>query len=229
MKAVVGILFIILTMVAGPSYAAKKMYRFNVDGEVVIKDYVPPEYSHLGYDVLNSQGMVISHVDRALTKEELEAKRAADERAEQRQQAIAERKEQDHRLLRLYASPDDVERARLRRAEEIDSYIGLQRRRIGDLNLKLERAEAQAANTERQGKEVPSDMRLEIAQLQSAIKEAQNTIKERQQTMIGITQEYADEYDRLRVLQVYPVGTLEEEVDYDKVDQILAEKQKSAE
>ena len=222
MKAVVGVLAFVLAIAATPSYAAKKMYRFNVNGDVIIKDYVPAEYSHLAYDILNSRGMVIGHVDRAPTDEELQAKRAAEAREQARQQATAERKEEDMRLLRLYASPNDVERARQRRADEVSSYIGLQRRRITELEEKLSRAETQAANIERKGQEVPADLREEIAVLQGAIRDSQNTIKDRQQEMIRITQEYASEFERLRVLQIYPPGTLERDVDYDRVDKALA-------
>tara|TARA_Y100000590_G_scaffold250478_2_gene281381 strand:+ start:11706 stop:12377 length:672 start_codon:yes stop_codon:yes gene_type:complete len=221
MRAVVGIVAISLALVAGPGYA-KKMYRFKVDGAVIIKDYVPSEYSHLGYDVLNSKGMVIDRVERAPTPEELKEKRAQEARAEARRQAMEKRKEEDRRLLRLYASPEDVERARQRRVEEVNSYIGLQRRRITELQEKLERSEGQAANIERKGREVPADLRLEIAQLQAAIRDAQNTIKDRQEEMIKITQEYASEYERIRVLQVYPPGTLDSEVDYERVDQAFS-------
>lgn len=220
MKAVVG-LFVVAGLIcaAGPSYAAKKMYRFEVDGQVIIKDYVPAEYVHLGYDILNHQGMVIGHVDRAPTAEELARKKAAEAARQARKDAIEQQKQADMNLLRLYAAPEDVERARQRKADEVDSYIQLQRRRIADLQAKLEKSQGQAANIERRGRDVPADMRLEIVELQNAIRDSEKNIDDRQQEIITATREFADQYERVRILQVYPPGTLDADVDLDKVDQ----------
>ena len=123
--------------------------------------------------------------------------------------------------MRLYAKPSDVERARQRKADEIDSYIQLQRRRIVDLEQKLEKSQAQAANIERRGQEVPADMRLEIVQLQNGIRDSEGNIKARQQEMKDSTRDFAEQYERVRILQVYPAGTLDADVDLDKVDREL--------
>lgn len=227
MKAVVGLLVAAGLLVSAQAYA-NKLYRFNIDGQVIIKDYVPAEYSHLGYDVLNKQGMVIRKVDPAPTAEELAMRKAEEAAKKAREDAIAERRQQDMNLLRLYAKPKDVERARQRKADEIESYVQLQRRRITDLEEKLQKAEGQAANVERRGQEVPADMRLEIVQLQNAIRDSEDNIRIRQDELSEITRQYADQYERVRILQVYPAGTLDENVDLDKVDQELAAREAAA-
>ena len=72
------LLMVLLSGVLLASHAqARQLYRFTVDGAVVLKDHVPAEYSHLGYQVLNSQGMVV-RTEPAPTKEELEQRRAAE-------------------------------------------------------------------------------------------------------------------------------------------------------
>ncbi len=215
-------LLITLTVLAATGLVhAQSLYRFKVEGRVVLKDHIPAEYSHLGYDVLNSQGMVVKVVPPAPTAEELAQRRAEEAAKKARQEAIAEQRRLDLDLLRLYAKPTDVERARQRKADEIDSYIQLQRRRIADLEQKLEKAQQQAANFERRGQDVPSDLRLEVVQLQNGIRDSDNNIRQRQQEMTEVTRDFAIQYERVRVLQVYPAGTLDEDVDLDRVDQVL--------
>lgn len=200
---------------------AQSLYRFKVEGRVVLKDHVPPEYSHLGYEILNNQGMVVKVVPPAPTAEELAQRRAEEAAKKARQDAIAAQRASDQDLLRLYARPSDVERSRKRKADEIESYMQLQRRRIADLEQKLEKAQQQAANFERRGQEVPPDLRLEVVQLQNGIRDSENNIRQRQQELEDSTREFAVQYERVRVLQVYPPGTLDEDVDLDRVDQIL--------
>lgn len=228
MKAVVALTAVLGLIMASPSYA-NKLYRFNVDGQVVIKDYVPPEYVKLGYDVLNSQGMVIRQVPPAPTAAELAQRKAEEAAKKARQDAITQQRDNDMNLLRLYAKPADVERARQRKADEVESYVQLERRRITDLQDKLQKVEGQAANIERRGQEVPADMRLEIVQLQNGIRDSENNINTRQAEMAEITRQFADQYERVRILQVYQPGTLDDEVDLDKVDQVLAERAQKAE
>ncbi|GGY57065.1 hypothetical protein GCM10011297_32250 [Bacterioplanes sanyensis] len=212
-----------LTLVMACSSYAGKLYRFQVDGRTIVKDHVPSEYSHLGYEVLNSRGMVIEYVERAPTPEELQARKEAEARQEARKQAISERRAKDLELLRLYAKPEDVERARQRRVDELEAFVSLERRRITDLEEKLNAAQGRAANVERVGGEVPADMRLEVVSLQNRIDDIRKTIDSRRQEMIENTKQYAEQYERMRVLQVYKPGTLDDEVDYDRVDQALGD------
>lgn len=64
-------------------------------------------------------------------------------------------------------------------------------------------------------------MRLEIVQLQNGIRDSEGNIKARQQEMKESTRDFAEQYERVRILQVYPAGTLDDDVDLDKVDREL--------
>jgi hypothetical protein len=195
-------------------YAAK-LYRFKVDGHVIMKDHVPPEYAQMGYEVLNDQGLVVKRVQRAATPEELAAKEAKEAIKSARIERIRVRREADQGLLRIYSKPEDVERARKRKVDNINGYIGLQQRRITDLTEKLEKAQARAANYERSGQEIPVDMRLEIAQLQNQIRESHSNIKIRNTEKVESTKVYAEEYSRMLLLLKYPPGTLESDIPLD--------------
>ena len=209
MRLVTGAL--ILALLSPVAFAAK-VYRFNIDNQLIIKDHIPAEYAQLGYDILNSQGMLIKRVQPAPTPEELVQIAAQQAITEARLERIRIRREADQALLRVYSKPADVERARQRKIDNIDGYISLQQRRIVDLTEKLERAQGRAANQERAGQEVPVDMRLEIAQLQNQIRESHANVKIRKVEKNESTKGYADDYARMQVLLKYPPGTLESEI-----------------
>ncbi len=209
MRLVTGAL--ILALISPVAFAAK-LYRFKVDGQLIIKDHIPPEYAQMGYAILNDQGLVIKHIKPAPTAKELAEIAAKKAIKEARLERIRIRREADQALLRVYSKPKDVERARSRKVDNIDGYISLQQRRIVDLTEKLERAQERAANQERSGLEIPVDMRLEIAQLQNQIRESHANINLRKTEKVESTKAYADDYARMQILLKYPPGTLESEI-----------------
>ncbi len=209
MRLVTGAL--VLALISPMAFAAK-MYRFKVDGRLILKDHVPPEYAQMGYEILSDQGYVIKRVKPAPTAEELAALKAAKAIEDARIERIRVRREADQALLRVYSKPSDVERARQRKVDNIDGYISLQQRRIVDLTEKLERAQGRAANQERAGQDVPVEMRLEIAQLQNQIRESHSNIKTRKEEKTNSTKTFAQEYARMQILLKFPPGTLESDL-----------------
>ena len=192
---------------------AGNLYRFNVDGQVVIKDSVPAELAPLGYEVLNSQGMVVRRVERELTAEEIAARDAKQAAADARKARIEAQREQDKSLLRLYATPADVDRAHRRKVDEVQAQIDMQQRRIADLETKLASAQQTAADAERRGYEVQPNLLKEIELYQQGIDTATTNIAEREEQLQVLNKKYSDIRQRVRILSVYSPGTLAEDVD----------------
>lgn len=213
---------VIAAAFASSSAYANKLYRFKVDGRTVLKDHIPPDMIRYGYEVLGSNGMVIEVVAPPPTAEELSRLKAAEQAKKRRIAAQAEQKTVDLDLRRLYEKPEDVERARLRKSEEVNTYIRLQQRRASGLEQKLSTAQTRAASFERKGGEVPADIRQEVAELQGALTDTERDIAERRKELSRITRDYAEQYERIRILQVYPVGTLYEDVDFERLERELA-------
>jgi hypothetical protein len=209
MRLVTGALILVLI---SPVAFAAKLYRFEIEGRVILKDHVPPEYAQMGYQILSAQGLMIKQVERAPTASELVAIAVKKALEEARLERIRIRREADRALLRIYSKPADVERARQRSIDDIDGYIGLQQRRIVNLTDKLERAQGRAANQERAGLDVPVDMRFEIAQLQKQIRETHANIEIRQAQKIESTNMFTHDYSRMLILLKYPPGTLDSEI-----------------
>jgi len=104
------------------------VYRYtDENGTVVLnRQGVPPQYVDNGYQVLNNYGRVIKVVPRAPTPEEL-----AEQQAEQK------RRELDARLLRLYSTPDDINRAKQSKLHEFDTVIEKTQEQLSPISEKL--------------------------------------------------------------------------------------------
>ncbi len=144
-----------LTVLAALPVQAE-LYRYVNDKGVTVLDSngVPAAYIGKGYEVLNNQGMVIKVVPPAPTAEELAQRKL------QEQQAAS-----DAKLMTLYTSVDDVDRAEQRKLAEIDSVIGITRGNWQRSRTQRDNLQAQAADMERAGRQVPEHISQQIVDL----------------------------------------------------------------
>ncbi|KIP96345.1 MULTISPECIES: hypothetical protein [Pseudomonas] len=133
--------------------SASEMYRYtNAQGITVIdRQGVPSEFIGKGYDVLNEQGRVVRVVPPAPTADEMKKLLADRERAKS-----------DTQLLRLYSSPEDVDRARARKLAELDGLIGVANGNLQSVRLQQANLQKQAADQERAGRQVPEQLLAQI-------------------------------------------------------------------
>jgi hypothetical protein len=139
--------------------SAVELYRYTDErGTTVLsRQGVPPEHIARGYEVLNEQGRVIRVIPPAPTAEEL-----------RRMQLEKARALSDVQLLRLYSTPEDVERARQRKLAELDGLIGVARGNLQSVRTQQANLQSQAAEHERAGREVPAHL---LAQIDNQIAE----------------------------------------------------------
>lgn len=186
----------VLLMVSASTLAAN-LYRYENDqGVMVINDTVPPEFVHKGYDIISPNGRLIERVPRALTPEELAAKSAEDRAALDR----AKQAEADKKLLTIFSSAADAERARDRKIEAIDVNINVTRGNILKLQGDFNTAQAQAAERERAGQKVPEYLVENMDSLRRQIESAEASIIEREMEKEVIRKEYQNDIERLRYL-----------------------------
>ncbi|WP_439860484.1 DUF4124 domain-containing protein [Pseudomonas sp. MBLB4136] len=146
--------------------AAAEFYRYVNDQGVTVlsRQGVPPEFIAKGYQVLNEQGRVIQVVPPAPS-------------ADERRRLLAEkaRAGSDAQLLRLYTSPEDVDRALERKLAELDALIGVARGNLQSARTQQGNLQSQAAEHERAGREVPEHL---ITQIDNQIAEQQRLKKD---------------------------------------------------
>jgi hypothetical protein len=145
---------------------AAEFYRYVNDQGVTVlsRQGVPPEFIAKGYQVLNEQGRVIQVVPPAPSA--AERRRLLVEKA---------RAGTDAQLLRLYTSPEDVDRALGRKLAELDVLIGLARGNLQSVRTQQGNLQSQAAEHERAGREVPEHL---ITQIDNQIAEQQRLKKD---------------------------------------------------
>ena len=145
---------------------AAELYRYVDDQGVTVlsRQGVPPEFIAKGYQVLNEQGRVIQVIPPAPS-------------AEERRQILADkaRAGSDAQQLRLYTTPEDVDRALERKLAELDALIGVARGNLQSARTQQANLQSQAAEHERAGREVPEHL---LAQIDNQIAEQQRLQKD---------------------------------------------------
>ena len=114
------LLLVLLQAISSPAMAAN-IYRYvDNQGRMVWDSKIPSQYVKNGYSILNERGQVIQVVPRALTPEEIAQQSQALEAQKQAEAAERAQLEADSLLLRLFRSPEDIERKRDEKLEQLD-------------------------------------------------------------------------------------------------------------
>lgn len=183
--------FALLMGVLMPALAQAELYRYTNDKGVIVLDRlgVPSQYIDKGYEVLNDQGRVIKTVPPAPTLEE--RKRMQEEKA---------RAGSDAQLLRLYTSVEDVDRALQRKLAELDGVISVARGNQQSLRTQQANLQAQAADNERAGRQVPEHLVAQISDLRAEQQRLEQDIARYQQDRKNAQAGFAA--DRARLAQL---------------------------
>ena len=177
----------------------------NDEGVRECGNIVPPEYAQKGHREISDQGITVNEVARAKTPEELrrereEAARLAAEKAEQ-ERIARKRAEHDRVLLSTFATEGDLLLARDGKLQTIESRIRHARGIISQLQKKLQNLEARAAELERSGKALPSNLERSIRTMEHRISEHVAFIEARRTEQQGVRETFATDLARYRELR----------------------------
>ncbi|WP_448099194.1 DUF4124 domain-containing protein [Luteibacter yeojuensis] len=156
-------------------------YRWkDASGQSYFSDSLTSDAMKAGYDVVNSQGMVVRHVDRQLTADERAAARKVAEAQAAAQQAQQQRQREDAQMLNAY--PDEAAFAAAKNAE-VDNFE--QAARTTRLNLQgQEKALAEllnrAGDLERAKQPVPKYLSDRIAEQRNTVASLRETLQRQQ-------------------------------------------------
>ncbi len=183
--------FALLMGVLMPALAQAELYRYTNDKGVIVLDRlgVPSQYIDKGYEVLNDQGRVVKTIPPAPTLEE--RKRMQEEKA---------RAGSDAQLLRLYTSVEDVDRALQRKLAELDGLISVARGNQQSLRTQQANLQAQAAENERAGRQVPEQLVSQIDNLRAEQQRLEQDITRYQQDRKNAQAGFAADRERLAQL-----------------------------
>jgi len=177
----------------------------NSEGNTECGNVIPPEYAQQAHRELNRQGITVSKVKRAKTKEEVEreerAAREAQIRATVEDRRRREQASKDRVLLDTFSTEDDLIHAHGRRVEAIETRVKYTRAIVEDLRADLAKLRKRAANEERSAKAVSKPLRKRIAGVEREIQERLDSIEARNGEKQALKRKFEAELARYRELK----------------------------
>ncbi|WP_233840121.1 DUF4124 domain-containing protein [Dyella sp. 2HG41-7] len=177
-------------------------YRW-VDGSGLphFSDSLTQDAVKYGYDVINANGMVVSHVQRQLSPTERAAadKQAADEAA--RQHAIEEKKRHDIELLNTYPDEDSLKIEQQQVLENLDSQMNTTRVNLHSQDAALTDLLNRAADEERAKKPVPKYLTDQIATQRNVVANERALLEHQKTHRDELVQQQAQELQHFRELK----------------------------
>ncbi|HEX6834151.1 MAG TPA: DUF4124 domain-containing protein [Rudaea sp.] len=168
------------------------------EGLVHYSDNLPSEALQVGYDVINPQGVIVKHVDRAKTPEEL---KAADEAAKQAALAKQEAEQQskaDQQMLAAYTTEKELRTAQQAQLDMIDQSIRATEISLGNQEKSLHEVLDHAASLDRSGKPVPATLQSQIESLKKKIDDQKSFIARKQKEKNDTSAKFTAELDHYR-------------------------------
>jgi len=145
-------------------------YRWtDSHGAVQYADSPTAEALLVGYDVIDSRGNVVKHVDRVKTAEEKSADASAASVAAQEKQRAAEAAQADRQMLQAYTSEQALLDAQKGRLAAIDQEIANVKVSEAIQEKSLAEQLGYASTFERDGKPVPATVKQQIETLRGNV------------------------------------------------------------
>ncbi len=149
-------------------------------------DILTPEALQFGYDIIDSKGVVVKHVERQRTYEELLAEEAA--MAAKREAELQE--QSDKRMLAAYPTEKDLVAARQAQLDSIEQNIHAATNSLGVQERALSDVLARAASFEHENKPVPDDVKKQIESLRNSAEALRAYIARRQKEKVDATKKF---------------------------------------
>jgi hypothetical protein len=182
--------------------AAQKLYRWvDKDGKVQYGDSIPPEALDQERQTLNTQGMTVDRVDRAMTAEE----RAEAEQRLAAEAAAAKLKEEQDKLdavlLASYQSEADLTNTYTERFALVEQSLESARIGIRSQQKSLADLLAHAADLERSGKAPGERIKTSVATARKQVVQQRTFLERRESDRVSLQREFDETLARYRALQ----------------------------
>jgi hypothetical protein len=134
-------------------------------GNLHYDDALPVEALQFGYDVVNNQGIVVKHVDRAKTTDELKADKEASDKAAVAKRVSDAQARNEQQLLAAYPNENDLVIAQHAQIDTIDQSVHATEASLKNQEKSLSEMLSHAADLDRTGKPVPTVLQQQIDSL----------------------------------------------------------------
>ena len=192
----------VIASAATPTNEKRNRYKWtDGQGHLHYDDALPIEALQFGYDIVNSQGLTIKHVDRARTTEEMKTdKDAAEKNAAAKRVADAQSKT-DQQMLAAYPSEHDLAVAQQSQIDMIDQSVHATEVSLQNQEKSLSEMLAHAADLDRTGKPVPASLQQQIDTLRLTVEKQKTYINNKSAEKAADAQRFETEIAHYREVQ----------------------------
>jgi hypothetical protein len=175
----------------------------DAQGNLHIEDAIPPSDAKLGYDIVNAQGLIIRHIERQRTEEELAAAKAAMEKAEVERRTLTEQSSRDTQMMAAYPDENELRKAQESQLTMVQQNIDTSSAGIKSQEKSLAEMLAHAAEAERDNKPVSPAMQQRIAKLKSGIAEQKLILEKRERERVAMQKQFEVELAHYREVKAH--------------------------
>lgn len=155
---------------------AAKMYKWVDDnGTTHYGETIPPEYANKDRSELGKSGRVVEKKE-VLTPEERRASEQADAKKRANEEAELERKRRDKALVNTYSNEKEIDLARSRNLQQVDTRVSSISSQLKMANDNLLALQKEADGLTKAGKKAPPSLQEDIQETQTRISKLQRDL-----------------------------------------------------
>jgi hypothetical protein len=182
-------------------------YRWHdAQGGLHYSDSIPPDAVHLGYDIVDDNGLLVRHVDREKTPAERAAEEAAAAKAAAARRAADAQALADRQLLAAYPTEAELREAHQAKLAQMQQTINTTQQSLRSQEQNLGELLAHAADLERSGKPVPQALRKRLADQRQSVADERNEVAHLQSQRQAAARQLDEELQRYRMLSAKSQG-----------------------
>jgi len=181
--------------------AGHNRYKWkDAQGNLHYDDSLPDAALQFGYDVVNKNGMVVKHVDRARTPQEQEADKLAAAKLAEEKKVAEERTQHDQQMLAAYPTEQDLVRNQQAQIDSLDQEVHATQLSLDSQEKTLTDMLGRAADLERSGKAVPPALSKQIETQRGVVAKQKNYIATKLKERVDTLQRFTDQLAHYRDL-----------------------------
>jgi hypothetical protein len=188
--------------VAQDSSRGRNHYKwYDVAGALHYTDALPPEAAKLGYEIVSPQGVVLKHVDRARTADEIAVAKAAQARDQAARDLVDKRERADSQLLASYPAETDLKRAQQQQLDMLEQQVNAAEISLRNQEQTLADVLARAADAERGGKTLPEAQAQQLAAMRKQVDDQRLAVEHKQAERTQAGERFEQDTLRYRTLR----------------------------
>jgi hypothetical protein len=176
-------------------------YRWHdAQGGLHYSDSIPPDVVHLGYDIVNDNGLLVRHVAREQTPAERAAAEAEAARVAAAKRAADQQTLADQQLLAAYPNEAELRETHQAKLAQMQQTINTTQQNLRSQEQNLAELLAHAADLERSGKPVLPTLRKRLADQRQSVAGERKEVTHLQAEREAMAKQLGKELQRYRML-----------------------------